>query len=35
MLGLESLLILCAYILSITSCGLCVIYGIKNWNENN
>lgn len=34
MLGLESLTIFMAYLLCIISSGLCVLYGILNWNSD-
>ncbi len=32
MLGFEGTGVLLAYVLSIASAVVCVIYGIKNWN---
>ncbi|MEW5920110.1 MAG: symporter small accessory protein [Bacillota bacterium] len=34
MLGLGSNTIALAYILSVSSSALCVIYGIMNWHKN-
>lgn len=34
MLGLESNTIALAYILSVFSSALCVVYGMLNWNKN-
>lgn len=35
MLGLPDTSIWLAYILSIGSAVLCIVYGIINWNRNN
>jgi hypothetical protein len=35
MLGLHNVSVLTAYLFSILSAILCVIYGIVNWNRDN
>lgn len=33
MFGIEDIIILMAYVLSILSAVFCVVYGILNWNK--
>lgn len=35
MLGLTDPTIIMVYLLSIGSSALCIIYGIRNWNNDN
>lgn len=35
MLGLESGAIALAYVLSVSSSALCVVYGVVKWNSNS
>ncbi|MBI9019287.1 MAG: hypothetical protein JEZ07_18700 [Phycisphaerae bacterium] len=35
MLGIEDKGVLAAYLLCLLSAGLCVIYGIINWNKGD